>query len=120
MFAEPITITVNAVAQVLNRTGTGVNLGNFAKDDSLVKLSMAHTLGKSFNQRVIKLDRTQTVADPLATGIYTNVTDSVWLVTRTPVVGLTVTQQKNLTDGFLTYLQASSGAALTKLLGGES
>jgi hypothetical protein len=31
-----------------------------------------------------------------------------------------VAQQKQLIDGFLSYLLASSGAAITKLLGGES
>jgi hypothetical protein len=35
-------------------------------------------------------------------------------------VGLTIVQQKQLVDGFITYLAASSGAAITKLLGGES
>jgi len=31
-----------------------------------------------------------------------------------------VVQQKQLVDGFIAYLSASSGAAITKLLGGES
>jgi len=119
MFSDPITVTINAVANSLARTSSGTNSGAFSKDDGLVKASIAHTLGKT-NQRVIRLDRTQTVADPLSTGIYTNVTDSVWLVTRTPAVGLTVVQQKQLVDGFIAYLSASSGAAITKLLGGES
>jgi len=119
MFSDPITVTINAIANPLARTGQGINQGAFSKDDGLVRASIAHTLGKS-NQRVIRLDRTQTVADPLSTGNSFNVTDSVWLVTRTPAVGLTVAQQKQLVDGFLSYLLASSGAAITKLLGGES
>lgn len=119
MFSDPISVTINAVANSLARTGQGINQGAFSKDDGLVKASIAHTLGKN-NQRVIRLDRTQTVADPLSTGNSFNVTDSVWLVTRTPAVGLTVAQQKQLVDGFIAYLSASSGAAITKLLGGES
>lgn len=119
MFSDPISITVNAVAQSLNRTSMGTNQGAFRKDDGSHSLSIAHTLGKS-NQRVIRLDRTQTVSDPFTTGEFLTATDSVWLVTRTPQSLLTITQQKQLVDGFLTYLQASSGAAITKLLNGES
>lgn len=119
MFADPITITVNAVGQVLNRTSMGANSGAFRKDDGSHSLSIAHTLGKN-NQRVIRFDRTQTVSDPFTTGEYLTATDSVWLVSRSPQGLLTVVQQKQLVDGFLTYLQASSGAAVTKLLSGES
>jgi hypothetical protein len=119
MFAEPIVVTVNAIAQSLNRTSMGANSGAFSKDDGNFKLTIAHTLGK-VNQRTIRLDRRQTVADPLTTGEFFETTDSVWIVSRTPASGLTLATQKQLTDGFLAYLQASSGAAVTKLLGGES
>lgn len=119
MFSEPISITVNAVAQSMNRTAMGVNSGAFAKDDGSHRLSISHSLGAN-NQRIIRFDRRSTVADPLTTGEFFETTDSVWLVSRTPKSGLSLVTQKQLVDGFLTYLQASSGAAVTKLLGGES
>jgi hypothetical protein len=119
MFADP-TITVNAIAQALKRTSMGTNSGAFATNDGSHKLAISHSLGGS-NQRVIRLDRVQTVANPLTTGEYFEAPDSVWLVTKTPKVGtLTVVQQKQLIDGFLAFLSASSGAAITQLLGGES
>lgn len=119
MFADP-TITVNAVAQALKRTSMGANSGAFATNDGTHKLSIAHTLG-NVNQRVIRLDRVQTVANPLTTGEFFEAPDSVWLVSKTPKLGaLTVVQQKHLIDGFLAFLSASSGAAITQLLGGES
>jgi len=119
MFADP-TITVNAVAQALKRTSMGTNSGAFATNDGTHKLAISHTLGGN-NQRMIRLDRVQTVANPLSTGEYFDATDSVWLVSRTPKIGaLTVVQQKHLVDGFLAFLSASSGAAITQLLGGES
>jgi len=119
MFADP-TITVNAVAQALKRTSMGANSGAFTTNDGSHKLAISHSLG-NVNQRMIRLDRVQTVANPLTTGEYFEASDSVWLVSRTPRVGvLTVVQQKNLVDGFLAYLAASSGAAITQLLGGES
>jgi len=119
MFADP-TITVNAVAQALKRTSMGQNSGAFSTNDGTHKLAISHSLG-NVNQRMIRLDRVQTVANPLTTGEFFDATDSVWLVSRTPKVGtLTVVQQKQLVDGFIAFLAASSGAAVTQLLGGES
>jgi hypothetical protein len=119
MFADP-TITINSVAQSLKRTGMGPNAGSFQTNDGTHKLAISHTVGQS-NQRMIRLDRVQTVASPLTTGEFLEVPDSVWLVSRTPRAGyLTVAQQKQLVDGFLAFLQLSSGAAITSLLGGES
>jgi len=119
MFADP-TITVNAVAQALKRTSMGQNSGAFATNDGTHSLQISHSLGAT-NQRMIRLDRVQTVANPLTSGEFLTAPDSVWLVSRTPKVGyLTVAQQKQLVDGFLAFLSASSGAAITQLLGGES
>lgn len=119
MISDP-TFTINAVAQALKRTGMGPNSGTFITNDGTHKLTVSHNLG-NVNQRLIRLDRTQTVANPLSTGEFFEVSDGVWLVSRSPRVGtLTVVQQKQLVDGFLVGLQASSGALITQLLGGES
>lgn len=119
MLADP-TITINAVAQALKRTSMGANSGAFATNDGLHTLTVSHNLG-NYNQRMIRLDRKQTVANPLSTGEFFEATDSVWLVSRTPKAGtLTVVQQKQLVDGYLAFLTASSGAVITQLLGGES
>lgn len=119
MFADPSTVTVNSVAQSLLRTGVGTNSGVLTKDDGTFKLSISHSLG-SFNQRVIRLDRRSTVADPLTTGNFYETTDSCWFVTRTPRSGLSLAVQKQLPDGLLAFLTASTGANLAKLLAGES
>lgn len=118
MIADP-TITINAIAQSLKRTGVGPTSGSFATNDGSHKLTISHNLG-NVNQRLIRLDRVQTVANPLSTGEFFEATDGVWLVSRTPKVGvLTVVQQKQLIDGYLAALTASSGALITALLGGE-
>jgi hypothetical protein len=119
MLADP-TITINAVAQALKRTSMGANSGAFATNDGTHKLAVSHSLGQ-FNQRMIRLDRVQTVANPLTSGEFLEAPDAVWLVSRTPKVGyLSVATQKQLVDGFLAALSASSGALITQLLGGES
>lgn len=119
MFADP-TITINAVAQALKRTGMNQNSGTFATNDGTHKLTISQSSGSGYNQRLIRLDRVQTVANPLTTGEFLEAPDSVWLVSKTPKVGfLTIAQQKQLLDGYLAFLSASSGAALSSLLGGE-
>jgi hypothetical protein len=45
---------------------------------------------------------------------------STHLVVDVPLVGFTIVQQKYDVDGFLAALSASSGALITKFLGGES
>lgn len=119
MFADPQSITVNAIAQSLARTSMGTNAGAFSKDDGTHRLTLSHNLGK-FNQRLIRLDRRLTVADPLTTGNFYETSDSVWLVSRTPQSGVSLASQKQLVDGFLAFLTASSGAKVTQLLAGES
>lgn len=119
MFADPQSVTVNAVAQSLARVEAGNLRGSFAKDDSTFRLSIQHQLGK-MNQRMIRLDRTTLTASPFTAGSSYNVVDSVWLVSRTPSSDLTIAVQKQLIDGFLSYLSASSGAKITQFLGGES
>lgn len=119
MFSEPQSVTINAVAQSLNRVGTGMNQGVFQKDDGSYKLSVSHTLG-SRNRRMIRLDHFKTATDPLVPTNNAPYRGAVWLVTDLPKVGYTIAEQGYLTNGFLAFLSASSYAAMTKLLNGES
>jgi hypothetical protein len=119
MFADP-TITVNAVAQALKRTGLTTSQGKFRTADGLFNLTIGQTAGKNFQQSAIRLDRSANVADPFTTGDFLMASDAVWIVTRGPNPGLvSVATRKQLWDGLATYLQATSGAAFTSLLGGE-
>jgi hypothetical protein len=45
---------------------------------------------------------------------------SAYLVVDQPITGFTVAESKQVIDGFVAWLSASSGANLTKLLGGEN
>jgi hypothetical protein len=42
------------------------------------------------------------------------------MVFDVPLLGYTVTEQKQVVDGFIAQLNASSGALITKVLGGEN
>jgi hypothetical protein len=119
MFADPQTVTINAVAQSMPRTSSGVNAGVFTTNDGLVKLSVSHQYGKK-NGRLIRLDHRKVAADPLLSGVNNEYSMEVHLVVTTPKVGYTVTEAKQVVDGFLAALTASSGSKITQLLGGEN
>ena len=119
MFSDPQSVTINAVANSLPRTSSGVNSGAFTKDDGLVALSISHSLGKR-NRRVVKLTHSKIAADPLLAGINVKASMSVHVVVDAPETGYTLAEAKQIVDGLTAYLTASSGANVTKLLGGES
>jgi len=45
---------------------------------------------------------------------------SVYIVADVPLQGYSVTEQKQIVDGLVAYLTASTGAQVAKLLGGEN
>lgn len=118
-FADPQSVTINAVANSLPRTSSGVNTGEFRKDDGLVKLSVQHSYGKR-TRRVIRLDHAKIAADPLMASVNVRLNMSAYLVVDVPETGYTVAEAKQIVDALTGYLTATSGARTTQLLGGES
>lgn len=118
-FADPQTITINTVARTLPRTSSGDNRGTFTQDTGDTKLSIASAYGKR-TRRTARVDVRKTAADPLFPAQNSPYSMSVYMVVDVPVTGYTVAEQKQIVDGFIAYLSASSGSAITKLLGGEN
>lgn len=118
-FADPQSVTINAVANTLPRTGSGVSSGSFTKDDGSVKLSVSHAYGKR-TRRTVRLDHTKIAADPLQPSTNTRYSMSTYIVVDVPVSGYTNAEIKQIVDGLTSYLTASSGARVTQVLGGES
>lgn len=118
MFADPITLTVSGSAKTLNRTGTDTDAGAFATSDRAFKVSVSHSYGKR-TRRMIKLTSDQLTANPLIAGQNLLQSDSVHVVFDCPN-GFDTATAKAHADALFAYLTASSGAAVTKLLGGES
>jgi hypothetical protein len=118
---DPISITLNSVATSLPKTSMVESKSTYTKDDGLVKITVAHQeVGKTKTRRVIRLDTTDVAADPLLAGVNREVPFEAYLVIVAPRVGLTLAAQKDKVTSLLTYVTASSGAVLTKILGGES
>jgi hypothetical protein len=118
-FADPQSVTINAVANSLPRTSSGVNSGTFTKDDGTVKLSVSHAYGKR-TRRTIRLDHTKVAPDPLISSTNVSRSMSIYIVVDIPTDGYSLTEQKQIEDGFAAYLTATSGAKFTQLNGGEN
>lgn len=118
-FADPQTITINAVAQVCARTDQDPQ-GIFITSDGLVKETIGQaTSGKDRFRRLIRLDHKKIAANPFDSSLNAYYNMACYVVVDVPSVGYTVTEQKQVTDGFMAYLTASSGAKMLQLLGGE-
>jgi len=115
---DPQSVTINAIPVSLPRTGSGIDTGTFTSNDGLVKLSVSHQYGKR-NRRLVRMDHSKIAPDPL-TAANTSFSMSVQTVFDTPSRGYTVTEAKQVVDGYIAALTANSGALVTKILGGES
>ncbi len=118
-FADPQSVTINAVAQSLPRISSGQNSGVFQKDDTTVKLSVSHAYGKR-TRRQLRLDFSKIAADVFTPSVNLRQSMSVYVVVDVPTTGFTVAEQKQIVDALTGYLTASSGARTTQLLGGEN
>lgn len=116
--ADPQSITIDAVPFTLARTGFGPTSGSFSSNDGSLKETVSHQYGRR-TRRTVRIDHSKIAADPL-TSDNVRYSMSTYIVVDTPVDGYTVAEAKEVVDGLLAYLSASSGAVITQLLGGES
>lgn len=117
--ADPQSITINAVPISLPRTGSSLNTGVFTSNDGNAKLTIAHQYGRR-NRHQLRLDHSKIAPDPLISAQNIRHGMTFYSVADVPVTGYTVAEAKLVIDGYLAAMQASSGALITKLLGGES
>jgi hypothetical protein len=119
MFTDPQSLTVNAVANALPRVTTNQNGAVYRKDTGDLKLSIASTYGKR-TRRSARVDFRKTATDPLFPAQNVPYNMACYVVVDVPPVGFTIVEQKQIVDAVTAWLTASSGANVTKLLGGES
>lgn len=113
------TVTINSVAISLPRTGSNMNSGKFASADGLVSETVSHQLGKRI-RHMFRIDHSKVAADPFLSDVNAKYSMSAYVVFDVPPVGYTVAEQKQVIDGFIAQLTASSGALITKVLGNEN
>jgi hypothetical protein len=117
--ADPQSVTISGTAVSLPRTSSGLNSGVFTSADGAVKLTVSHTNGKR-NRHFIRIDHSKIASDPFIPAQNAKSTMSFYVVADVPPAGYTVTEAKAVIDGFVSLLNASSGALILKALGGEN
>lgn len=116
MFADPQSVTVNAVAQSLPRTGTDLVQGRYAKSDRTYSLAISHSSGRRLQHRA-RLDNNKIVVDPLASDRNLPVSMSVYIVVDVPPTGYTNTEIAQQVIALADWLKASTNT--DRLVGGE-
>lgn len=116
---DPQSVTVATVTSSLPKTGTGPTSAVYTSADGSLALAISHLYGKR-NRRTARLTQTKLITDPIVPAQNTRTSMSVYMVWDTPPLGMTAADQKALSDAFVAFLGATSGAVVTKILGGES
>jgi hypothetical protein len=120
-FADPQSVTIGTTpgAVSLPRVNAGSDIGQFRNYDSKTVL----TVGSTYNRRTRHTARLQfgkVVTDPLVATTNVLAEGSVTVTVDVPPSGFSATEQKELAKALLTFLTASSDAALIKLIAGEN
>lgn len=121
MFTDPQSITISGTAISLPRTSQVGDESLYTSEDGLVQLAISHESGaKGRNRRVIRVNHAKLTADPFIPAENVRVSMSNYIVFDVPAAGYTVAQAQAVWTGFKGLVTASSDAAITKLLAGES
>lgn len=118
MFADPVTVTVNAVARVMARVSTNGTSSVYESADGNWKLSISHQLTNNKRIKTLaRLDQRKIVADPL-TAVNDFEIFTTFTVSERPEVGFSQAEVEQQIVGFNTWL--SLNATQVKLYGKES
>lgn len=116
MFADPQTVTVNAVAKVMPRILMEGLKSTYQLADQTFKFVVSHTVSNQRVRSMVRIDQRAIVADPL-TAETDYETLGIYLVIDRPEYGFSSTQVEQLIAGLKTWLDATS---IGKLYGQES
>lgn len=116
MFADPQSVTINAVPISLPRVSIGTGEAIYRNADETIQLRISHQSRKSRKARMVRLDKTVIATDPL-TAENAEQRAGVYLVIDEPTWGFSDTDLDYLVDALIAWL---SSANIAKVLGGES
>lgn len=121
MFAEPLSLTVNAVAKSLVRVGSNatntVREGIFEDHANGFRLKVTHLLGKR-NRRTVRFDVSKIAADPLLAGVNREASSSYQFVIDSPTAGFSDVELGQNAQALVDWLDVP--ANLAKVVAGES
>lgn len=116
MFADPQSVTINAVPKSMPRIKVGATDSTYRTADETFQMRISHQTTKSRTRRMVRIDSTVIAADPL-TAINSSQTAGVYLVVDEPKFGFADADLDYLVDGLVAWLTAGN---IAKLLGSET
>jgi len=117
MFADPQTVTVNAVAKVMPRVQTDTKKSIYSLNDESFKLTISHqTLNNNRIRSVVRIDQRAVVTNPLDSTDNDYDTLSYYFVIDRPGYGFTMAQVEQLVAGLNAW---TTTANVDKLFGQE-
>jgi hypothetical protein len=118
MYADPQTLTINAVATTFNRVGSPQpdKKGVFRTIDDLQEFVVSQNVSSNRFRREVRLNQTKIAADPIST-LNKEVSTSIVLVVDEPRIGFSNAELVIQLTALLTW--ATVAANRDKLLGGE-
>lgn len=120
---DPQSVTISGTPSTLPRTDVGEDRSEYTSADGLITMTFSHQYDTGKGKRTrrqARIDVRKIAPDWAKPAENVEVTMSYYIVVDLPKAGFTNVEAKAVVDGFNTTLQASSGALITKLLGGES
>jgi hypothetical protein len=118
MLADPQSVTVGGTAISLPKTGSDRGSADYSSADGNSQMRVAQTVNSSTRRTTISLKTNKIAADPVSA--VNSRKSSIWTISNTaPLDGFTITELRDQLIGLANALTASSGALLTKILGGE-
>lgn len=116
-FADPQSITVNAVPKSLPRISSGETQSVYKTADDEFQMRISHQKSKSRMRRMVRIDQKVVAADPL-TAENTYQTAGIYCVVDEPEFGFSDTELGYLVTALKDWLIAGTNSA--KLLGSET
>jgi predicted Zn-dependent peptidase len=116
MFADPQSVTINAVPYSMPRISTEPSKSLYSTADEALKLTISDQESKDRTRIMVRLDKRVVAADPL-TSVNTYKNLGVYLVVDKPEYGFSITDIDNVIQGFKTWLSTANNS---KFLGMET
>lgn len=118
-YADPMSVTINAVAKSLPRVYNPSGPSTFKTSDDEFQVEVSHAKVKGRRERhLFRLSQRKIGADPLVPATNLESRASVHLVMDNPLTGFTDVELGYLIQGLLDFL--TNAASKTRFIGGEA
>lgn len=120
MFADPQTLTINAVAKVCPRVFVAAGLpSTFKTADDEWKLEISHQEVKGRRERhLLRVTQRKIAADPLTPSTNVEGTATVYLVIDNPKTGFSDTELRHMLAGTIGFF--ANATIMSQFIGGEA